>query len=84
MAAMRELRCSEIVELITDHLDGALDPETAVALENHLAMCPGCGLYVDQIRATIATLGAVTSDDLPAEMQDDLIAAFRGFRRPGR
>ena len=34
--------CSELVELVTEYLDGALPAERAVAFEQHLERCPGC------------------------------------------
>ncbi len=84
MTATRALRCDEIVELVTDYLEDALDPDTAGAFDAHLTVCPGCALYVDQIRETVATLGAVSCDDLSPRAQDELVAAFRAFRRPDR
>ena len=82
MTATRVLSCREIVELVTDYLEGDLDADTTTALETHLDLCPGCARYVEQIRETVTTLGAVSSDNLPAEAQADLLEAFREFRRP--
>lgn len=82
MTVTRELDCTEIVELVTDYLDGALDVTTAAALEDHLARCPGCARYVEQFRETIATLGAISSASLSTKTQADLLEAFRTFHRP--
>lgn len=82
MTATRVLSCREIVELVTDYLEGDLDAESTTALETHLDLCPGCARYVEQIRETVTTLGEVSSDNLSAEAQADLLAAFREFRRP--
>ena len=82
MTAMRVLSCREIVELVTDYLEGDLDADTTTALETHLDLCPGCARYVEQIRETVATLGDVSSDNLSAEAQEGLLEAFRDFRRP--
>ncbi len=59
------LSCREIVELVTDYLEGDLDADTATALETHLELCPGCARYVEQIRETVATLGDVSSETCP-------------------
>ena len=32
--------CNEFVELVTEYLDGALSPDDARRLEEHLAICP--------------------------------------------
>ena len=82
MTAMRVLSCREIVELVTDYLEGDLDAEVTTALETHLDVCPGCARYVEQIRETVATLGDVSSDNLSTEVQEGLLEAFRDFRRP--
>ena len=82
MTAMHVLSCREIVELVTDYLEGDLDADTTTALEAHLHLCPGCGRYVEQIRETITTLGKVSSDTLSSEARAGLLEAFREFRRP--
>jgi anti-sigma factor RsiW len=79
---MQVFSCREIVELVTDYLDGELDTATATAFEAHLDMCPGCDRFVDQIRETITTLGEVSSDNLSTDTQAGLLDAFRTFRRP--
>ena len=78
------LTCQELVELVTDYLDGALDPRTADAFEAHLRVCPGCERYVDQFRVTISAVGHLRSEDLSAETQAAVIEAFRRFRPPRR
>ena len=82
MTATHLLSCREIVELVTDYLEGDLDAEAENALEVHLGVCPGCARYVEQIRETVSTVGDVRSDDLSAEAQADLFEAFRAFQRP--
>jgi anti-sigma factor RsiW len=74
-----ELTCAALVELVTEYLEGALDADTTAVVEEHLAICPGCGTYLDQMRATLGALGHVPVDTLPARAQADLLAAFRGF-----
>ena len=76
------LSCNEIVEMVTDYIEGDLDPPTVAALEEHLRVCPGCDRYVDQIRVTVSTLGSITSESLSPQAQSDLLDAFRTFKRP--
>lgn len=82
MTATHVLSCREIVELVTDYLEGELDAQTTTTLEVHLELCPGCARYLEQIRETVATLGEVSSDNLSSEVQAGLLEAFREFRRP--
>jgi anti-sigma factor RsiW len=76
-----DLNCDELVELVTDYLDGALDDETERRVADHLAGCDGCTTYVDQMRQTIATLGSSPPDvELTDEARSALLAAFRERR----
>ena len=73
------IRCQEVVELITDYLDGQLDEPTRTELEAHLPLCEGCDEYLRQMRTTIQALGHVPLDSLSETAQADLLAAFRDF-----
>jgi anti-sigma factor RsiW len=75
---MAELTCREIVELVTDYLEGALPPDDVAAFEAHLRSCPGCEVYLEQMRTTIATVGRIGEADVPPAIRDRLRAAFRG------
>ena len=73
--------CQEVVELVTDYVEGALDREETTLVEQHLNFCDGCDWYVDQIRTTIETVGRVEPEQVPPEMRDRLLTAFRDWRR---
>jgi anti-sigma factor RsiW len=75
----RGIACRELVELVTDHLDGALAPAERAAFEAHLAECDDCTAYVAQFEQTIAALGALPEDELPPERVGDLVAVFRSW-----
>ena len=77
------ISCQEVVELVTDYLDGAMSPADVARFDHHLSLCEGCVFYVDQIRMTIAAVGRIGEDDVPPEVRDDLVAAFRDFKRAG-
>jgi anti-sigma factor RsiW len=77
------ISCQEVVELVTDYLEGELDEATTTELEAHLALCPGCDAYLTQMRATIDELGHVPVETLSEQAQDDLMTAFRTFHAPG-
>jgi anti-sigma factor RsiW len=76
------VHCQEIVELVTDYLDGALDPDMTAEVEAHLELCDGCDIYVGQMRATIRALGKVPVATLSEAAQAELVRAFRDMRRP--
>ena len=77
----RDLACQEIVELVTDYLEGAMDTALRASFEAHLSGCPHCTHYLEQIRATIQVAGTITAADLSPELRAGLLEAFRGFRR---
>jgi anti-sigma factor RsiW len=77
------ISCQEVVELVTDYLEGALAPEELARFEHHLTLCEGCVWYVEQIRMTVAAVGRIGEEDVPPETRDGLVAAFREFKRSG-
>ena len=60
------ITCKELVELVTDYLEGALDADMRARFEQHLAACAGCREYLDQMRMTIRATGQLSEDSLPA------------------
>jgi len=80
MKSERELTCQQVVELVTAYLDDGLSPEDRERFEQHLASCSGCRNYLEQMRRTIEPTGRVQLA-LPAELEEKLLEAFRGWRR---
>jgi anti-sigma factor RsiW len=74
-----------MVEVVTDWMEGALDDEQRAAIEEHLAICPDCIAYVDQLRITTALAARLADTDAaepaPDAIKTRLLAAFR-FSRP--
>jgi anti-sigma factor RsiW len=71
------LACQEVVELITDYLEGALLPETRAQFEVHLADCPGCQQYLEQMRLTIGMLRNLAHEPVFPETKEALLQVFR-------
>jgi anti-sigma factor RsiW len=78
------LICQEVVEMVTDYLEGALSRRERRRLEAHLADCPHCTEYLAQIQATIRLTGRLAVDDLTPEMRDDLGELYRRWRTDRR
>ena len=81
MSPVRDISCQEIVELVTDYLDDALPRDELKAFEAHLAGCPHCTNYVDQMRQTISLTGRLTEEALEPEFREQLMDAFADFKR---
>jgi anti-sigma factor RsiW len=77
---VEQLSCQELVELVTDYLEGALPPEVHARFEEHVGRCQGCGAYLEQIRQTVELLGELSVDSLSPEAERGLLEAFRGWR----
>jgi anti-sigma factor RsiW len=75
------ITCQEVVELVTDYLERELPAHEASLFEQHLNFCDGCVVYVEQMRATVETVGRLREEDVPQEAKDKLMAAFRGWKR---
>jgi len=77
---VEHVTCRELVEILTDYLEGALDPAGRVEIERHIVICRGCSNYVEQMRSTIDLLGRIAADE-PAEGQSDrLLEMFRQWQ----
>ena len=80
---LEDITCQELVELVTEYLEGTLPPVELQRFELHLDTCDGCAAYVDQMRLTVQMIGQLAVDDIPAEDQDKLLELFRNWRNAG-
>ena len=78
--ANQVLTCQELIELVTDYIEGQLDDGARDRFEAHVADCPDCTVYVEQMRQTIAALGRIPPESLSPEAEAELLDAFRGWR----
>jgi predicted anti-sigma-YlaC factor YlaD len=74
------LVCQEVVELITEYLEDALLPEIRVQFEAHLADCPGCRNYLEQMRLTIGMLRNLAREPAFPETKEELLQVFRQWK----
>jgi anti-sigma factor RsiW len=75
-----QLSCQELVELVTDYLEGALPEEDRLRFDDHISRCATCKIYLEQIRQTISLLGHLPAAALSPEAERELLEAFRGWR----
>ncbi len=73
--------CAGVVELVTEYLEDALDPDVRARFEAHLDDCEGCEVYLEQMRATIVAAGRVDVEHVPPATVDRLVAAYRAAVR---
>jgi anti-sigma factor RsiW len=76
----RALTCQELVELVSDYLEGALPDEERTRFEAHLAGCRGCTNYVEQMRQSIKVVGRLSEESLAPPVRDELLSVFRQWK----
>lgn len=81
-ASPNDMSCKELVELVTDYLEGALSPADLRRFELHLSKCEECNQYIDQMRLTIKAVGHLTEDSIGIAAKEELLAAFRDWKKP--
>lgn len=79
-----EMACRELVEVLSDYLEGNLAEQDRRRLEAHLEICPYCVDYVEQFRRTIAAMGSLSAESIPPQRRQELIDAFRGWHEHRR
>jgi anti-sigma factor RsiW len=76
----RQLICQQMVELVTEYLDGVMEPKRRARFEAHLAGCDGCTNYIEQFRTTLVVVGrSLEVDDVPEPVMSGLLSAFRNW-----
>jgi predicted anti-sigma-YlaC factor YlaD len=75
-----DLTCREVVEIVTDYLEDAMSSEDRARFDEHLAICDGCTIYIQQMRETIRLTGRLTEEQIPEDQRRRLVEAFRGWK----
>jgi len=60
--------CKEILEKLSDYIDGDLDPQICQDLERHMQDCNPCLLFIDSLKKTITLYKYAASEPLPKEV----------------
>jgi anti-sigma factor RsiW len=71
--------CRDIVEIVTEYLDGGLVRAERLAFEQHVMLCPPCRAHLTQMRRTVQAAGGLRDTEVPEGLRADLLAAFRDF-----
>jgi anti-sigma factor RsiW len=79
-----DLRCVELVELLTAYLDGALSDDARTQVDEHLRGCEGCRAALAQWRTVAELAGRLTPADvasLDPYVRNRLMMTLRSPRR---
>lgn len=77
----QELPCQEVVELVTDYLEQTLLADTQKLFEEHIADCPGCTNYLEQMRHTISLLHRLAKEPVLPTTKQDLLQRFEQWKQ---
>ena len=80
MLISEDLTCQELVELVTEYLEGSLPPEDRDRFEQHVILCDGCAFYLEQMRMTISVTGSLTEESITPEAQENLLRIFGDWK----
>lgn len=74
------MTCKELVELVTDYLEGALSPQERTRFEQHISRCESCTIYLEQLRQTIRLVGELREELISPEAARELLSVFRNWK----
>lgn len=73
----KSIVCRQAVDLVTAYLEGALPARDRTRFEAHIAECPHCTEYLEQMRRTLEVLGRIEPEELDRDTRNDLVALYR-------
>ena len=76
----KDMSCKELVELVTEYLEGTLPAHDVARFDTHIERCEGCADYLDQMRTTISLSGRLGAGSLPPEVRSAFLETFRDWR----
>lgn len=81
------LWCGEVLEHLSDYVDGSVSAELQAKIEEHLGGCSWCERFGGQFQAMVAKLkaGLAEPEPVPDDVADRLHERLRrGFESDGR
>jgi anti-sigma factor (TIGR02949 family) len=69
--------CRELLDQLSEYIDGELEVALCTELEAHLAECPNCRVMVDTLRKTITLYRSQSRAELPADVEDRLYKVLK-------
>ncbi len=72
--------CKELLELLSDYLDGELDPGACAEVDAHMDECDRCREFVESLRRTVALIQRAFGRPLPDDVRRDVLDAYSRLR----
>jgi len=74
------VNCGELVELVTDYLEGSMPSDQRARFDEHVSGCDGCATYLEQFRIAIRLTGILSEDRIAPDAREALLGVFRDWR----
>ncbi len=71
------MKCEELLKMLSEYVDGTVDPAICEEFERHMAGCDPCQIVVDNIRKTITLYKNGQPCELPLEFRTELHEVLR-------
>jgi predicted anti-sigma-YlaC factor YlaD len=71
------LKCSDVTELATDHMDGALSTRESLAVRLHLALCSFCRRHFRQLGQTVGLLNMLPLEQPAPGTEESIVAELK-------
>jgi anti-sigma factor RsiW len=65
----KDSSCHDLLDQLSDYIDGELEAALCAELEAHLSDCPNCQVMVDTVRKTITLYHAEPPAELPSDVE---------------
>lgn len=72
--------CLEMVEHLSDYIDGNLDADMRELIEKHGGQCPPCRSFIRTLRKTVEAVRKQPRSPIPAKLRTALAEALRKAR----
>jgi anti-sigma factor RsiW len=64
--------CDEVIQLLTDYVDGELDSTAKIGLEVHFSNCKNCDAFLKTFQVTIKLTGYFSCEEIPPDVSERL------------
>ncbi len=64
--------CKEVVDLLSDYVEGSCSPDAETLIKGHLADCPDCVAFVNTFRKSVVMTKALAYRDIPKDLAERL------------
>ena len=79
---MRE--CREVVDLLTEYLEGGLAPSEAARLEGHMRGCDACAEFLASLRSVRGAARTPAAEAVPEDCRRALRSFLKSSLKPGK